>query len=205
MAEFGIGVVREFDVNQSYPVGAFGHTDRDPDVARLANGGFVVAWFTPGEAGQPAGIAFQRFEADGDYDGAPVRLDNEGTDPVVTALPDGGFVLAWDGSPGIEYARFDSTGTMGGSIGPVGSTGTRIDRFPDMTTLADGGWVIVWEGESTGGDSDVYAQVFSPLGVAEPEVLISSAVAGDHVDPAVAALADGSYVVTWDRDTGAAD
>jgi RTX calcium-binding nonapeptide repeat (4 copies) len=69
----------------------------------------------------------------------------------------------------------------------------------DAATLADGGWVFVWEGRSNTGTSDIYAQVYSPLGIAGPEMLLGTADEGFNTDVSVTALADGSFAATWQR------
>jgi len=91
----GAKVGSEFLVN----TGKFGHQN-DPAVATLAGGGFVVAWVTSqSEDGSGSTLKMQMFSATGAKAGVERRVNTEGfssqEQPVVTALPDGGFMIAW--------------------------------------------------------------------------------------------------------------
>ncbi|MBC7185205.1 MAG: hypothetical protein H5U30_16735, partial [Marinobacter sp.] len=75
---------------------------------------------------------------------------------------------------------------------------------PTVAALADGGYVIVWESdEQDGAGSGIFGQRYSADGViVGPEFLINTQVLGSQVDPQVAGLAGGGFVVTWtDQDS----
>ncbi|MBX3481834.1 MAG: hypothetical protein KF842_15695, partial [Caulobacter sp.] len=109
-------------------------------------------------------------------------------------------------------------GTGGPSVGvpvqtaPVGSeilvntavSGDQLNAV--ITTLADGRIVVVWQDASAGvggatADSSglaVKAQVFTAAGVpVGSEILVNTATLGDQSVPAVTALADGGFAVSW--------
>ena len=74
----------------------------------LADGGFVLFW--------PLGadLAAQRFDAMGAAVGGEQRVETNGGEALVTALPDGGWALAWtatgaDGSLDVFTQRFADT------------------------------------------------------------------------------------------------
>ncbi|MBH0185043.1 MAG: calcium-binding protein, partial [Nitrospira sp.] len=71
-----------------------------------------------------------------------------------------------------------------------------------VTALADGGYVVTWTSEELDGEhGSIALQRYDMAGSAVGgEVLVNSTTAGDQEDSAVAALADGGYVVTWESD-----
>lgn len=112
----------EFRVNQ-----AVTYNQKNPVVASLENGGFVVAWLSDQPAGElsardegglptepAAGATVHRvdvvaalFNAGGERQGADFRLNSkvaQCADPSILGLADGGFALAWSAwneQPGI--------------------------------------------------------------------------------------------------------
>src|SRR5687767_2191607 len=76
------------------------------------------------------------------------------SEPVVSALPGGGFVLAWidelgdsDGY-GIKARLFDAAGSPVGLDFDVNSSETKSQFQPTVTTLASGGFVIAWSDDN---------------------------------------------------------
>ena len=92
-----------------------------PSVTGLADGGFVVTWYNDGSSD----IRGQIYNADGTplNDEFRVNTYNSSTqsEPPVTALVDGGFVVTWQDSSGhsggssydIRAQRFSADGTKG--------------------------------------------------------------------------------------------
>lgn len=185
------------------------------DVAALGDGGYVLAWsFTQDVMSATADIDLQRFDASGAAVGPVVRVNttDAGTQwqaqPVVAALPDGGYAVAWakvdypDGY-GIFTRQFDSGGL------PV-TAETRVNTTPGpfpgeqaISAMNDGGYVVTW----TMGDPqtwpnepgyDIYAQRFdgggAPVG---GQARVNAITAGHQLRSDVTALADGGYLVTW--------
>jgi hypothetical protein len=123
--------------------------------------------------------------------------------PRAAALIGGGAVFVWQGGKlGAQqiYARF---------LGPAGTFLTsdiRVSKFtknnqinPAVATLGDGTVVVVWS--STGQDGDmqgVFAQLFSATGAKlGTEFQVNQWTARNQRSPAVSALANGNFVVTW--------
>jgi len=94
-------------------------------VTALADGGFVAAWEYDGQDGSGTGVYGQRYDADGNAQGAGFRINtttaDDQLDPSVTALSNGGFVVAWqsayqDGSAeGVYAQRFLPPGAVRGT------------------------------------------------------------------------------------------
>ncbi|WP_419901298.1 hypothetical protein [Kiloniella sp.] len=130
---------------------AEGADDRDPDVASLADGGFVVVWENYAEGT----IEVRRFGADSDgsdpltvtLDGLDPELDNE--NPEVTGLSNGGFAIVFEteilgegedpDQDAIEIQVFDQNNTRVETL--------TIENGDDahITSLANGGFVVVWQ------------------------------------------------------------
>ena len=77
-------------------------TNREPAVAALAGGGFVIVWADDsGNSADTSGLAVrgQVFFANGSRNGAIFQVNSTGagdqTDPSVTVLADGRFVVGW--------------------------------------------------------------------------------------------------------------
>ena len=124
-------------------------------VAQLTDGGFVVAWVTNG-AGEQDGLGLQRFDGLGNKLGAEIRLDADGsgtghTQPVVTGLSRGGFVVAWQSFGQISAALFAPDGTQIGNVFAVNPAGMQSDYLPSVTELADGRLLFAWDGYDTTG------------------------------------------------------
>ncbi|MGJ7917531.1 DUF4214 domain-containing protein [Massilia sp. LXY-6] len=150
-----------------------------PHVTTLANGNFVIAWDSYVNA--PLGfsmsdIFFQVYDSAGHALGGPVQanLDSGGGhyDAAVTALSDGGFVLAWQSQTG----DYDGNGIFGRRFGADGSAVDaqefEINQMragdqtgPDVLALANGGFATAWVDSQAGGVS-VEARVFTAAGAA---------------------------------------
>lgn len=61
----------------------------------LADGGFVLLWRVEGQDPAEPDLVAQRFDAAGAATTGAVRIEANGGEPLVTALVDGGWALAW--------------------------------------------------------------------------------------------------------------
>ncbi len=140
-----------------------------PDIVRLANGNFLVTWYSVGNDGSSEGVFAQLFGTDGATIGGEFQV-NTFTDfsqhaPEITALPDGGFVVVWvSGFPfpgGIYAQRFSADGEMVGAETHISTSEGRHYNDPAITVLEDGGFVISWTVLYQDGDAaGIYAQQF---------------------------------------------
>jgi len=185
-------------------------TDSDQQkstLTALADGGWVVAWVSDGQDGSAAGIYQQRYGSDGVAVNGEILVNSyttgEQTDPVATALADGGWVVAWtstgeDGNfDGVFLRRYDAAGEAVGDDVQVNNWTTGQQSSAAITALEDGGWVVVWV-DSAQSSSDIYSRRYDSDGNAVgDEWQVNVYGTGEQVEPAVTALSDGGYVITW--------
>lgn len=200
-------------------VNAVSHSQSTPSVTMLSGGGHVVVWVSSNQDGGGRGIYGQRYDAAGDAVGSEFLI-NTTTDydqnlPKVAALACGGFVVTWmdgdedwgygaadgeDGSgQGIFAQRYDGAGAKAGTEFQVNSYTTSDQTNPEITALSGGGFVVTWESKDQDGDArGVYGQRYSANGVTVgAEFQINTATASAQYLPAISALANNGFVVTW--------
>ena len=217
----------EFLVN-SY----LGNSQYEPAVSTLTDGSFVVTWRDdsglPTESGGSGGdIVGQRFDGNGEKMGGDFRINTEtsGTQyaPSLSALDNGGFAVTWADADGSNHSgsgydiraqRFNADSTPAGDeilVNPETVSGNQTQ--PAITTLANGNFVVTWRDESgtdhkdddvAGDGHDIWARVFKADGTeAVSEFRINEdTLSGNQYEPAIAALSNGSFVVTWRDHTG---
>ena len=140
----------------------------DPVVNGLTNGNFLVVWSDDNATVAPdAGtdIVGAIFDALGNVVTGPLQLnatrsgDTE-TDPVIAALPNGGFILVYEdidtNGTSIVYDRYDADGTLnaidqGGII--FNDTGAPSVRDPSVAVASDGSFFVTYEYESGNADT----------------------------------------------------
>ena len=181
-----------------------------PSVAPLGNGGFVVTWQSHGQDGSFEGVYGQRYTAAGARAGGefPVNTFTAGyqQDPSVAGLGDDGFVVTWestgqDGSgDGVYGQRYNAAGARSGGEFPVNTHTPNNQSGASVAGLGNGGFVVTWssDGHQDGSEYGVYGQLYnatgSPVG---GEFKVNTYTASYQLYPAVAALGDGGFVVTW--------
>ncbi len=142
-----------------------------PQITALANGGFVVTWYSfqdvyPGDGVDARARIFSRL---GEPVGADFLLNTTtaGTQAAsqVAGLASGGFVAVWLHNGGsVRGQAFDAFGARVGAEFVV-DTGTYV--FSEdvaqlgVTGLADGRFVVTWN-NSDGSGSGVWSQIFDP-------------------------------------------
>jgi len=189
------------------------------EVAALADGGWVVVWRSADQDGSGDGVFGQRYTADGARAGGEFKVNTatlgSQTDPVVTALTDGGWVVVWE-SPfldnsgvndtGIIAQRYAADGTPAGPETVVNTivAGTQFD--PAVATIPfggpgffDGGYVVVYTSDSGDGSSDAvlmqrFATDGTPVGA---EQTVNTTVSGNQGTADVAVLAAGGIAVSY--------
>lgn len=135
----------EFRVNSGLP-GA----QVTPAVASLAGGGFVALWTSNTGGGDD--VRGRIYDASGVQAGPEFTINattagNQGA-ASVSALPDGGFVVAWCGPDsdqnGIYAQRFNAAGTPVGAELGVNTTTAGIQADVSVSARPDGGFVVSW-------------------------------------------------------------
>ncbi len=153
--------------------------------------------------------------------GAPVKvgveilvntaIKNDQVTSTITALANGGFVVAWDDSSGqggdassnsIKAQIFDASGNKLNGELLVNTTTAGAQTLPTITSLKNGGFIATWT-DASGLDGDasstsVKAQIFDANGAkVGNEFLVNTSTAGAQQDSAVTELMNGGFVVTW--------
>jgi hypothetical protein len=183
-----------------------------PAVAGGANGDFVVAWTSYGQDGSLAGIFAQRYASDGTQQGSKFQVNTFTTsaqlNPAVAAGANGDFVVAWesagqDGSSlGVFAQRYASDGTQQGSEFQVNTFTTSAQAYPAVAAGADGDFVVAWTSDGQDGSSfGIFAQRYASDGTQQgSEFQVNTFTPSAQLRPAVAAGADGDFVVVWESD-----
>lgn len=163
-----------------------------PDVASLAGGGFVVT-YTSLEA--DAGDVFaQRYDAQGLAVGARIPVPETNSEEekfgVVAALPDGGFVVAWEVDLfGVRWRRFAADGSPVGGEVPLGS-GANANQT--SVAVAPGGGLVV-----AVTDGEVRAREYDRLGRPVGDLFqVNTTTDGLQSRPSVGVGAD-RFVIAW--------
>jgi hypothetical protein len=106
-------------------------------------------------------------------------------DPSITALANGGYAITFTA---------DDTQIIGNVVSPAGVVGPGFglggSTHSELATLSNGNFVVVHDSSSS-----VNLEVFTPN--ADPVVLLPGVDSGSGLDPDVAALRDGGFVVVW--------
>jgi VCBS repeat-containing protein len=189
-----------------------------PDMIALNNGGYLVAWQSYDRDDDSFEIYAQRFDAAGTALGAETRVNTtiEGMQihPKVAKLRDGGYAITWlnpannsAGNPGNLYVqRYNFGGIPEGSETLVGwGGGSHNSQGHAIAGLAGGGFVIAYHLQDDGGAGDystrslgIAMQVFDSDGERiVSETIVNTNIYEDQLNPSVAALDDGGYVVVW--------
>ena len=211
-------------VGSEFLVNTQAFSDQDtPAITGLSNGGFVVTWRdTSGTLGDASSwsIKAQVFAADGSKVGSEFLVNTQTESvqavPTITALSNGGFVVAWSDQSGtlgdssetsVKAQVFAADGSKVGSEFLVNTQTANIQAVPAITALSNGGFVVSWSDQSgTLGDSSassIKAQVFAADGSkVGTEFLVNTQTASTQAEPAITTLSNGGFVVAWQDSSG---
>jgi Ca2+-binding RTX toxin-like protein len=184
----------------------------NPEIAVLADGGWIVTWTSRSQDGSGAGVYQQRYDKDGRKVSVETSVnaivDFDQTHASVAALPNGGWVVTWssadqNGITNVYHQHYDAAGNKlwaaDKSVVPSNTTNARIQ--PAITSLQDGGWVVAWASTdgALDGSFDVHQQWFDSNG--NPRFAIDSVVnariSGNQDGPSLISLKDSGWVVAW--------
>ncbi len=189
-----------------------------PAVGMNATGDFVVTWQSVHLDGFSWGIYAHEYYADGSTvtGREEFRVNNHVMGPqthaAVAVRPDGDALVAWVGNdvnhvPAVHAKAFE----LGGLEVPPGDVPDLVlanfvaleDTPPDAAMDASGNSVVVWQSYGEDGDGfGVYALKLDIDGepLIDPFLVNVGQELGNQSDPAVAANADGEFVVVWHAD-----
>ena len=202
-----------FIVNQHYEL-----SQTEASAAVLASGQFVVTWtnedFNASGAKQIMG---RLFAANGAPAGNEFVVNTnqdvgEQVNSTVFALKTGGFAVVWDdrdttaatGSQTDTYIRFYDAGGTALSAAKLANSNAGDPQDVSVTEMIDGRVLVVWSdyvfssppGDGSGGS--IRARFYDPVTNSfSPRIAVNTTTLNDQVDPQVAALKDGQFVVVW--------
>ncbi|MBD3881244.1 hypothetical protein IFO70_05710 [Phormidium tenue FACHB-886] len=208
----GQPVGSEFRVNTS--------TDGDqeaPAVAMDANGNYVIAWQSDGQAdpstmGEDSsgnGIFAQRFDRTGAKVGREFRVntttDNDQSNPAIDLNSTGEFVIAWESArqdsdgEGVFAQRFNRDGTSAGLEFQVNTEVEGDQRNAAVAIDSLGSFVVAWEDDERDGDgSGIYAKRFNASANSRGEEFrVNQETSGDQRSPVIGIDAEGYFTVAW--------
>lgn len=205
---------------------------RQPDVAALSDGGFVVAWVSELQSSATSvDIYARQFNASGAPAAGEFRVSqttsNACATPSVAAFADGGFVVTWaqrDDLLSFSEARAQAVGTLstnGWDIYAEFFTPTQVysasqspavrvnantygDQYGPKVAAGGANCFIVWTSLGQDGSREgVYGQLMSNSGVPQNgEIRLNTTVLGPQFQPAVTWNGNGKYVGVWSSLTG---
>lgn len=178
-----------------------------PQAAINTNGGYLV-WQDNSIGTNGLNIRAVRLNTGLTQAGTPFRVNvqtlGEHEKPQVAMLRDGGAVFVWQGGKlGYQnvYARFlNAAGVFTTTNDILVNTYTNDFQIsPAVAVLTNGNVIVVWASYGQDGDlQGIFGQLFSPTGTKlGTEFQVNQWPYGNQRTPAVAALADGNFVVTW--------
>ncbi|MFC1455894.1 calcium-binding protein [Microvirga arabica] len=139
-------------------------TSSSVSVTALAGGRFVIAWKDWDPSTQNAyKIKAVIYETDGDASAVKVLSESstEINRPVVAALPDGGFAIAYENDNDVQAQIYDGSGIK--THNPIVVHGPSDDQQEaTIRALADGRFVVGWENIGAGAALTLRAQIVDP-------------------------------------------
>jgi len=193
-----------------------GH-QRDPDVAVTSDGNVVVVWSSTDQDGDGEGIFGQQFTTAGAKLGGEFRVNTttamNQSDPAVTGLKNGGFVVSWISESAIGQTSSGAPNLRGNVMGRVFSAGggtagqeIRINSSdalassPVLTGTNGGGFMTAWvqrDEENTRNLGDIMIRMFNANGTpAGSESRHNTYLRGQQDSPELVQLADDA-LVAW--------
>jgi hypothetical protein len=118
--------------------------------------------------------------------------------PALATLSTGGFVAVWQGADAALWAQTrDAAGTALGAACALTPNGdAAVEGQPAVSALAGGRFAVAYT-LNDGGAAKIAYRVVEANGAAGAEHVVDGGAAGDAAMPALATLADGSFVLGW--------
>lgn len=207
-------VARRFDstgtpLGDGFLVNSSGVMPKNPGVASMPNGVFVVSWSEYSDPVSGYDVFARRYDSAGVPEGPGFQVNSYTTsgqvDAVVAMTATGGFVVTWEsydqdgGGIGVFGQRFDSAGTATGSEFRVNVTTEYDQWFPHLGVAPGGDFVVTWMDGSVGSSQfDVHLRHFDESGrPLSGDLLVNTYTSDFQGIPKVAAIGQGEFVVVW--------
>lgn len=178
-------------------------------IAVDSTGNFLIAWHSAGQDGAGDAVVARAFNASGSALGNELIVNEltagDQRSPAVAGLWEGGFVVAWQGSAqdgsgeAIRARILTSNGAILGSELAVNQYTTGNQNNPAVAADRVGSFVVSWQSDlQDGSGTAVIARRFTSTGTAiDNETIVHSYTTGSQSAPAVAAEADGDFIVVY--------
>jgi hypothetical protein len=189
-------------------------TRREPSVAFLAGGGFLLAWTEGIEDVQSSpfietrtlldqDVYLQRFDASGAPAGTRVRVNSTTAgfqrSPQLISRGKGDLLITWESADGGIFVRTVNA-TTGAATGREIRINDAAGAHPVGAASGSGTALVAWEA-SDGTDVGIFARILDAAGQGiGPAFRVNTTTKNRQRRPAVASAADGSYLVAWQGD-----
>jgi VCBS repeat-containing protein len=179
-----------------------------PVVSSLEDGGYVIGWISAGQDGNAFGVYGQKFDSLGTAVGEEFRISTiENSDQLYTDITptlDGGYYVSWvsKDDPALDMVQGQLFGSDGLKIGEVLSISETYGVYTGgakIATLNNTDIISVWSASDTNGSgSGVFGVLLNNSGDKKGSIFKVHSYELDHqLEPHVAALADGGFIVVW--------
>jgi len=169
--------------------------------------GFIVCW----DNYQTEGIDIfcQVFDESGTKKGDEFMVNsytlNHQSNPSISVLVDGGFVVCWesvgqDGDlDGVYCQIYNGDGTKRGNELQVNTYTNRRQELASVTHLIDGGFIICWASDEQDGNiAGISSQIFNEDGSKRgPEFQVNDYPHNWQTFPNIGTLSSGGIIVCW--------
>lgn len=170
------------------------HCQSYPSIGMDGDGSFTVVWYAWWL------IYARRFDSQGNLIGniehkLKIEDYNSIVNPVISMNQSGDFVIVWKDGNSIFAQKYFADGTQNGSSIKITS---EYNTYGPQVVLANSGeFIVTWT--LCNGTFDVYARIYSAIGVAETEAFPVHAtdLPGDQYAPQIALAEDGKFIIVW--------
>jgi len=188
---------------------------RNPTVAALANGNFIICWEDNRNGNND--IYAQIITAIGESISSNFKVNDDSNysnqfSPKVSSDSISNFIIVWqdyrNGDSDIYMQKFSSEAIrIGDNIKVNDNTRLTEREKPSIAVAKNGETVICWEENINTVDIDIYFQLFNSNGEA---VGLNRKIENDYgtkwqYNPSVSYLSDGTFVIAWDNGAATAD
>ncbi|WP_394887518.1 hypothetical protein ACG873_21745 [Mesorhizobium sp. AaZ16] len=183
-----------------------------PAVVGLTGGNFVVTW-TEDVGGGDTNVKFRVYNSAGGSVSTEFTANADPDDqdnPVLAALPNGGFALAYVDQFGgsasdteIEVKCFDASGNQVGNTGII-DFGSDLVSSPDIAVISSK-YLLVSYTSDRNGDNDVLGQVFDFSGNKIGAEFNLEVTSSDQTASSLAGLGGGRFFAAWQDDDTVGD
>lgn len=185
--------------------------DLAPVVAELADGGFIVSWFSfYYDSGNLNSLVMaQVYNADGSTNG-DVFTVNDATRGLVreidvAGLTDGGYVISWSislGRTAVYAKQYDANSIELSANIQVSPSANGDFTDPSLVSTDNGGYILTFDSYYNNGD--IVAQVYDAGGnrITSSTLSVDGNIGAKQYNPDTVMLNDGTMIVVWEEVDG---